>query len=57
MTVRYIRVNPVVDLFATAVRALGNIAIVGKVTPPTAPLPAGVTIPAPAPAKKQPGPG
>jgi len=29
MTVRYIRVNPVADLFAPAVRAYGNIAIVG----------------------------
>jgi hypothetical protein len=34
MTVRYIRVNPLVDLFAPAVRAFGNIAIVGKVTLP-----------------------
>ncbi|MFF3877197.1 hypothetical protein [Streptomyces sp. NPDC001978] len=34
MTVRYIRVNPVADLFAPAVRAYGNIAIVGQVTPP-----------------------
>jgi hypothetical protein len=38
MTVRYIRVNPVADLFAAAVRAYGNIAVVGQVTPPaTAP--------------------
>jgi hypothetical protein len=36
MTVRYIRVNPVADLFAPAVRAFGNIAIVGQVTPPAA---------------------
>ena len=34
MTVRYIRVTPLVDLFAPAVRAFGNIAIVGKVTLP-----------------------
>ena len=34
MTVRYVRVNPVSDLFAPAVRAYGNIAIVGTVTPP-----------------------
>jgi hypothetical protein len=38
MTVRYIRVNPVADLFAPAVRGVGNIAIVGQVEPPaTAP--------------------
>ncbi|MGV0777980.1 hypothetical protein [Mycolicibacterium elephantis] len=35
MTVRYVRVNPVADLFAPAVRAYGNVAIVGPVTPPT----------------------
>jgi len=35
MPVRYIRVNPLVDLFAPAVRAFGNIAIVGKITTPT----------------------
>jgi hypothetical protein len=34
MTVRYVRVNPVADLFAPAVRANGNVGIVGKVTPP-----------------------
>src|SRR5947207_14141592 len=34
MTVRYIRVDPQVNLFAPAVRAFGNIAIVGRVTPP-----------------------
>jgi hypothetical protein len=39
MTVRYVRVNPVADLFAPAVRANGNVAIVGRVTPPT-PAPA-----------------
>lgn len=39
MTVRYVRVNPVADLFAPAVRANGNVAIVGKVTPPN-PVPA-----------------
>ncbi|WP_408624297.1 hypothetical protein [Kineosporia rhizophila] len=33
MPVRYIRVNPVADLFAPAVRAFGNIAVVGAVTP------------------------
>ena len=42
MTVRYIRVNPVADLFAPAVRAFGNIAVVGQVTPP-APAPAAPT--------------
>ena len=36
MTVRYIRVNPVADFFAPAVRAFGNIAVVGQVTPPAA---------------------
>jgi hypothetical protein len=41
MTVRYVRVNPVSDLFAPAVRAYGNVAIVGAVTPPT-PAPAGL---------------
>jgi hypothetical protein len=30
-------VNPIVDLFAPAVRAFGNIAIVGRVTPPATP--------------------
>ena len=34
MTVRYVRVNPVADLFAPAVRAYGNVAIVGPITPP-----------------------
>lgn len=34
MTVRYVRVNPVADLFAPAVRAYGNVAIVGPVTSP-----------------------
>lgn len=37
MTVRYIRVNPVSDMFAPAVRAYGNVAVVGRVTPPAAP--------------------
>ncbi|MDJ0343456.1 hypothetical protein QMK19_18055 [Streptomyces sp. H10-C2] len=37
MTVRYIRVNTIVDLFAPAVRAFGNIAVVGRVTPPAPP--------------------
>jgi hypothetical protein len=32
MAVRYIRINPVVDLFAPAVRAYGNIAIIGDAT-------------------------
>ncbi|WP_199512712.1 hypothetical protein [Nucisporomicrobium flavum] len=36
MPVRYIRVNPVADLFAPAIRAFGNIAVVGAVTPPAA---------------------
>ncbi|WP_326673412.1 hypothetical protein [Streptomyces canus] len=43
MTVRYIRVNPVADLFAPAVRAFGNIAVVGQVQPP-APAPAAPTV-------------
>lgn len=37
MTVRYVRVNPVSDMFAPAVRAHGNVAVVGRVTPPTSP--------------------
>jgi hypothetical protein len=37
MTVRYIRVNPIADLFTPAVRAYGNIAIIGEVTPPETP--------------------
>ncbi len=37
MTVRYIRVKPVADLFAPAVRAFGNVAILGRVTPPATP--------------------
>jgi hypothetical protein len=32
MTVRYIRVNPIADLFSPAVRAYGNIAVVGVAT-------------------------
>ena len=36
MPVRYIRVNPVADLFAPAVRAFGTIAVVGAITPPAA---------------------
>ncbi len=36
MPVRYIRVNPVADLFAPAIRAFGNIAVAGTVTPPAA---------------------
>ena len=32
MTVRYIRMNPIADLFSPAVRAYGNIAIVGVAT-------------------------
>ena len=36
MPVRYIRVNPVADLFAPAIRAYGNIAVLGTVTPPAA---------------------
>jgi hypothetical protein len=34
MAVRYIQVKAVANLFAPAVRAFGNIAIVGRVTPP-----------------------
>jgi hypothetical protein len=37
MTVRYVRVNPVSDMFAPAVRAYGNLAIVGRVTSPATP--------------------
>lgn len=37
MSVSYIRVDPIVDLFTPAVRAFGNIAIVGKVSPPNPP--------------------
>lgn len=37
MTVRYVRVNPVSEMFAPAVRACGNVAVVGQVTPPTNP--------------------
>ena len=44
MTVRYIRVNPLVNLFAPAVRAFGTIAIVGKVTPPTTNPPADLAV-------------
>jgi hypothetical protein len=33
MTVRYIRVNAISNLFAPATRAFGNIAVVGQVTP------------------------
>jgi hypothetical protein len=40
MPVRYIRVNPVADLFAPAIRAYGNIAVLGTVTPPAANPPA-----------------
>jgi hypothetical protein len=43
MTVRYIRVNPVADLFAPAVRAFGNIAVVGQVRPGAA-APAAPTV-------------
>lgn len=43
MTVRYIRVNPVADMFAPAVRAFGNIAVVGKVSP-AAPAPGSPTV-------------
>ena len=40
MPVRYIRVNPVADLFSPAIRAYGNIAVIGAVTPPAANPPA-----------------
>lgn len=36
MTVRYVRVNPVSDMFSPAVRANGNVAVIGAVTPPAA---------------------
>lgn len=35
MSVRYVRVDPIVNLFAPAVRAFGNIAVIGEVTPAT----------------------
>jgi hypothetical protein len=49
MTVRYIRVKPLVNLFAPAVRAFGDVAIVGRFTlpannPPPDPLVAGVPV-------------
>jgi hypothetical protein len=37
MPVRYIRVQPIADLFAPAVRAYGNIAMIGAVTVPATP--------------------
>jgi hypothetical protein len=37
MTVRYIRVNAISNLFAPVTRAFGNIAVVGQVTPPASP--------------------
>jgi len=46
MAVRYIRVNPVADLFAPAVRAFGNIAIVGVASAGTANAPILFTNPA-----------
>ncbi|MGW7528511.1 hypothetical protein [Streptomyces sp. NPDC054783] len=39
MTVRYIRVNPTVDLFAPVTRAFGDIAVIGKVSAPASPPP------------------
>lgn len=36
MAVRYVRVDPLVNLFAPAVRAFGNIAVVGRTTSSTA---------------------
>jgi hypothetical protein len=35
MAVRYVRVDPLVNLFAPAVRAFGNIAVVGRTSAPT----------------------
>lgn len=46
MAVRYIRVNPVADLFAPAVRAFGNIAIVGVASAGTTNTPILFTNPA-----------
>jgi hypothetical protein len=46
MAVRYIRVNPVADLFAPAVRAFGNIAIVGVASAGTTNVPILFTNPA-----------
>jgi len=46
MAVRYIRVNPVADLFAPAVRAFGNIAIVGVASAGTSNVPILFTNPA-----------
>jgi hypothetical protein len=37
MPVRYIRVQPLTDLFAPVVRAFGNVAVIGAVTPPATP--------------------
>lgn len=47
MPVRYIRVNPVSDLFAPAVRAYGNIGVVGALTPPATPPPDMLTVATP----------
>lgn len=46
MTVRYIRVNPVADLFAPAVRAFGNLAVVGVASAGAANAPIAYTNPA-----------
>ena len=40
MTVRYIRVKPLVHFFAPAIRAYGNVGVVGDVTVPAADAPA-----------------
>ncbi|WP_405975261.1 hypothetical protein OG496_47045 [Streptomyces sp. NBC_00988] len=52
MPVRYIRVDPTVNLFAPAVRAFGTIAIVGRVTTPAPAPPASASASASASAKK-----
>ena len=50
MAVRYVRVDPRVDMFAPVVRAFGNIAVAGRVTSqvaiPTPPVPLAFTDPA-----------
>src|SRR5207249_55319 len=46
MAVRYVRVNPVVDLFSPVIRATGNMAIVGNATVGTNDVPVQVATPA-----------
>src|SRR3954447_11029275 len=44
MTVRYVRVKPIADIFAPAIRANGNVAVVGVVPPPAADPPADLLV-------------